>query len=222
MGDYFAQPCAETVVAGVLAFYRGLPSLLRLQGEKTWQGKEVRARLELLGHKTAIILGAGTIAQAIKRILEGFGTSVKLSAKTNPAAQILSYDDLLAQLPKTDLVINTLPGNLDNYVSEAFLQKMKQGSVYANVGRGNTTDEAALIKALKEGHLAGAVLDVTEQEPLPAQSPLWELDNVVLTQHTGGGQALEVEGKIDRFLKNLQLFLAGQEVPDKVTLSRGY
>ncbi|WP_181306246.1 D-2-hydroxyacid dehydrogenase [Rufibacter sp. XAAS-G3-1] len=222
MGDFFADACAETMVGGILAFYRGIPTLLKLQQEKSWQAKKVRFTLELLGQKSAIVLGAGTIGKAVKRMLEAFGTRVKMTARQNPAAEIHSREALFQHLPQTDIIINTLPGNLDKYVSEDFLLKMKKGSVYANVGRGNTTDEKALIAALQSGHLAGAVLDVTQQEPLPQESPLWRMDNVILTQHTGGGQAQETEGKIDRFLSNLHLFLAGQAVVDQVDLSQGY
>ncbi|MBC3539719.1 D-2-hydroxyacid dehydrogenase [Rufibacter sediminis] len=222
MGDFFAQACAETMVAGILALYRGLPTLQRLQQEKNWQGKAVRFTLDLLSEKKAIVLGAGTIGKAVKQLLEGFGTKVKMSARQNPAAEIHSLEDLFLELPYTDLVINTLPGNAGKYVSAAFIQQMKQGSLYANVGRGNTTDEAALIKALQQGQLAGAVLDVTEVEPLPQQSPLWEMENVLLTQHTGGGQAREMERKIDRFVSNLQRFIAGKPIQNQVNLAQGY
>ncbi|WP_210464937.1 D-2-hydroxyacid dehydrogenase [Rufibacter roseolus] len=222
MGNFFAEACAETMVAGILAFYRGIQDLVKLQQIQNWQGKKMRLKLDLLGQKTAIVLGAGTIGQAVKRILEGFGTKVKMTARQNPAAQIHSLDELFQHLPQTDIIINTLPGNLDKYVSRKFIQTMKKGSLYANVGRGNTTDETELIEALQSGHLAGAVLDVTEEEPLPKGNPLWEMENVLITQHTGGGQAREVEGKIERFVSNLQLFLAGEEVPDQVNLSQGY
>ncbi|WP_210488955.1 D-2-hydroxyacid dehydrogenase [Rufibacter aurantiacus] len=222
MGNFFAEACAETMVAGILAFYRGIQDLVKLQQIQNWQGKKMRLKLDLLGQKTAIVLGAGTIGQAVKRILEGFGTEVKMTARQNPAAQIHSLDELFQHLPHTDIIINTLPGNLDKYVSRKFIQTMKKGSLYANVGRGNTTDETALIEALQSGHLAGAVLDVTEEEPLPKGNPLWEMENVLITQHTGGGQAREVEGKIERFVSNLQLYLAGEEVSDQVNLSQGY
>ncbi|RNI30692.1 D-2-hydroxyacid dehydrogenase [Rufibacter latericius] len=222
MGDFFAEACAETMVAGILAFYRGLPELMRIQQKSEWKGKAVRFTLERLGQKSAIVLGAGTIGKAVKRMLEGFGTEVKMMARTNPAAHIHSSEELFQLLPLTDLVINTLPGNLDRYVSAEFLEQMKKGSLYANVGRGNTTDEEALIAALKSGHLAGAVLDVTQVEPLPKESPLWGLENVILTQHTGGGQAQETQGKIDRFLSNLQHYISGQQVADQITLGQGY
>ncbi|WP_205500717.1 D-2-hydroxyacid dehydrogenase [Rufibacter psychrotolerans] len=222
MGNFFAEACAETMVAGILALYRGLPTLVKLQQEKVWQGKQVRFTLELLSRKSVVILGAGTIGLAAKKMLEGFGANVLMTARHNPTAQIHSREKLLQHLPHTDIVINTLPGNLHHYVNADFIGQMKKGSLYANVGRGNTTDETALIKALEEGHLGGAVLDVTQVEPLPQESPLWQMENVLLTQHTGGGQAHEVERKIDRFLANLQRFSSGQEIRDQVSLSQGY
>ncbi len=222
MGDFFAMACAETMVAGILALYRGLPTLLRLQDAKSWQGKKVRFTLDLLSEKTALVLGAGTIGKATKKILEGFGTQVKMTARQNPEADIHSKEELFQRLPQADIVVNTLPGNAGKYVSAEFIRQMKKGSIYANVGRGTTTDEQALISALQEGHLAGAVLDVTETEPLPQDSPLWQMENVLLTQHTGGGQANEVERKIDRFLANLKRFLAGEEILGQVNLSQGY
>lgn len=95
-------------------------------------------------------------------------------------------------------------------------------AVFANVGRGTTVDEEALIKALQEKRIAGAVLDVTEVEPLPADNPLWEMPHVILTQHTGGGQASEDEGKVRFFAKNLTRFLEGKPVENQINLSRGY
>ncbi|WP_192820869.1 D-2-hydroxyacid dehydrogenase [Rufibacter sp. LB8] len=222
MGDFYAQACAETMVAGLLAFYRGIPTLVKLQEQKQWKGKLLRPNLELLSGKKVLVLGAGSIAQAIKKMLLGFGCQVWLSGRQNPAADLLSYEAILEQLPMVQIVINTLPGHLVHFVSADFFANMADGSLYASVGRGSTTDEAALITALQNQKLAGAVLDVTEQEPLPAFSPLWDLENVLLTQHTGGGQVLETEGKINRFLRNLDLFLAAKPVPDKVNLTQGY
>lgn len=222
MGDFFARPCAETMVAGILAFYRGMPDLVKAQIKKQWQNKFIRSGLDLLGTKKVIILGAGTIGQATKQMLTGFGCQVKMTARRNPAADIHSYEELLSVLPETDVVINTLPGGAEKYVSAAFLQAMKPQSLYASVGRGSTTDETALITALKAGQLAGAVLDVTEKEPLPESSPLWEMDNVILTQHTGGGYVLEDQGKVEQFLRNVNRFRNKEDLQNLVDLSRGY
>ena len=166
MGDFFARPCAETIVGGVLAFYRGIHTLTRWQTQKNWQGEKLRPMLRLLGQQQAVVLGAGAIGNYVKQMLTGFGCTVKMAARTNPAAEIHSLEDLLKILPYTKLVINTLPGSAEKYVSEEVFTALSQGAVYASVGRGETTDEQALIQALQSGKLAGAVLDVTEKEPL--------------------------------------------------------
>lgn len=222
MGDFFARPCAETMVGGILAFYRYLHVLVRSQEKKQWLGSSIRHSLDLLGTKKVIILGAGSIGLTIKQMLLGFGCQIKMTARRNPVAEIHSFDELLEALPETDLVINTLPGALEKYVSSEFIQAMKTGSLYASVGRGNTTDEKALTDALQTGKLAGAVLDVTEQEPLPEASPLWEMQNVILTQHSGGGYIGESEGKVRQLLSNVNRLLQGKDIENQVNLSQGY
>lgn len=222
MGDYFAWPCAETMVAGLLAHYRALPELVLLQSEARWVGAPIRARTGLLRAKRVIILGAGTIAQAVRQQLSGFGCVVHLLARTNPQAELHSRADLLAALPQADVVVNCLPGSADKFFGAAEFAALRPGSVYASVGRGNTTDEAALLAALQTGHLAGAVLDVTETEPLPTNHPLWALPQVLLTQHTGGGQPHEAEGKVAQLLRNLARLQAGQPLENLITLQQGY
>lgn len=222
MGDFFARPCAETIVGGVLAFYRGIHTLTKLQLKKEWQGEKARLFLRLLGEQQAIVLGAGAIGTCVKEMLQGFGCTVRMVARTNPAAAIHSREELMKVLPQTTLVINTLPGSAEKYVTADMLNALPPQAVYASVGRGETTDEQALIACLQEGKLAGAVLDVTEEEPLPVDSPLWEMDNVILTQHTGGGKSDELTGIASQFISNLQHFLKKEPLENPVELSRGY
>lgn len=222
MGDWFARPCAETIVGGILALYRGLNKLAVLQKEKKWVGAPIREELGLLYRKDVVVLGSGTIGLAVRSILAGFGANPRLVARSSAEADIRSREALFEILPFTDIVINTLPGAAGKYVDEDFLNTMKKGSVYANVGRGSTTDEQALIRLLTSGDLAGAVLDVTEKEPLPAESPLWDMRNVILTQHSGGGQANEDSGKAANFIENFSRFLKGEKILFEVSLSRGY
>lgn len=222
MGDYFAQPCAETMLAGILAFYRRLPTLLHAQQSKNWINPTIRTQLDTVRSKQIVILGAGSIALALQKMLLAFGATVTLVAHTNPLARIHSFEELRPLLPSQNIVINTLPGTADHYVREAFFEAMAPGSLYASVGRGNTTDEHALIRHLKQGKLAGAVLDVTAQEPLPVSNPLWEMHNVILTQHTGGGQTEENEAKVQLFLANLQRHLQGSPLINVVDLKKGY
>ncbi|RTQ44731.1 D-2-hydroxyacid dehydrogenase [Hymenobacter gummosus] len=222
VGDFFAWPCAETIVGGILAHYRHLDELAVLQSRREWVGAPIRRQLRLLRGQHVIVLGAGAIGQAVRAQLGGFQCQVQLLARTDPQAQLHSKEELRAALPTTDLVVNCLPGSAEGFFSAALIRAMRPGSVYASVGRGNTTDEPALIEALQSGHLGGAVLDVTAQEPLPADHPLWLLPNVLLTQHTAGGQPHEDEGKVDIFLANLQRLRRGELPENLVELRRGY
>jgi glyoxylate/hydroxypyruvate reductase A len=222
MGDFFAWACAETMVAGLLALYRRLPELVLLQAKQQWVGAEVRGRQGLLRSKRVIILGSGTIGQAVREQLSGFGCAVQFLARTDPQAQLHTKEELTAGLSETDVVVNCLPGSADKFFSADLVTAMRPGSIYASVGRGNTTDEPALLSALQAGQLGGAVLDVTATEPLPPSHPLWTLPHVLLTQHTGGGQPWEAEGKIDQLVRNLARLGAGQPLENVVNLADGY
>ena len=222
LADYFSIPCAETIIAGIMAFYRGVDELTLLKAEKRWVGAPLRFRLNLLTGKRVVILGAGSIGQAVKKMLSGFDCDISMVARSHPSANIHSPEALLEVLPETDLVINCLPGMAKGFFTAEMIDALPSTAVFANVGRGTTVDEEALIKALQEKRIAGAVLDVTETEPLPSDNPLWEMPHVVLTQHTGGGQASEDEGKVRFFVKNLTRFLEGKPVENQINLSRGY
>jgi len=222
VGDMSAVPCAETIVSGILAFYRGVHHMVRNQVEKKWVGEKITNELQILGEKKVIILGSGAIGQHVKKILKAFGCEIQMTAKSDPDADIHSFEDLLKQLPENDLIVNTLPGSLDKYVSAQFFGKMKKGSLYASIGRGNTTDEKAMIKSLESGRLIGAVLDVTEIEPLPENSKLWKMENVILTQHTGAGHQNQDAVKVEKFAANIDKFLKGKKIADEVKLSDGY
>ncbi|MFN8344377.1 MAG: D-2-hydroxyacid dehydrogenase [Spirosomataceae bacterium] len=222
LADYFSVPCAETIVAGIMAFYRGLDELTLLKAEKRWVGSPIRFRLNLLTGKRVVILGAGSIGQAVRKLLSGFDCQINMVARSHPAAAIHSPEELLSILPDTDLVINCLPGAAKGFFTAEMFRALPATAVFANVGRGSTVDEAALIAALQEKRLAGAVLDVTAIEPLPSDNPLWEMPNVILSQHTAGGQASEDEGKVNFFVRNFKRFINGQPLENQVDLAKGY
>lgn len=135
MGDLFSQDCAETIIGGILALYRGLNHLIKFQLDKEWRAQEIRPFTESLGDKKVLILGSGTIGLAVKKALSGFGCQIKTTARNNPIADFHSFEEILKALPETDLVINTLPGTLTHYVSQTFIEAMRKGSIYANIGR---------------------------------------------------------------------------------------
>lgn len=222
MGDFFAWPCAETMVAGVLGLLRYIPELAVLQARKQWVGAPLRPRLGLLRGKQVIILGRGTIGQAVAQQLTGFGCTVQFLARTDPQAQLHTKPELWAALPSADIVVNCLPGSAKGFFSGELIGAMRPDALYASVGRGTTTDEPALIEALRAGRLGGAVLDVTAQEPLPVENPLWSLPRVLLTQHSGGGQPGEDEGKVDILLRNLRHLRQHEALENQVQLERGY
>jgi phosphoglycerate dehydrogenase-like enzyme len=222
MGDFFAWPCAETMVAGLLAHYRVLPELVRLQTQQQWQSLGVRARTGLLRGQRVVLLGAGAIAQAVRQQLMGFECQVQLLARTNPAATLHSRSELLQVLPTTTILLNCLPGSAGPFVDAELLAALPVGSLYASVGRGNTTHEPALLAALQSNQIAGAILDVTASEPLPAGHPFWTMPQVLLTQHTGGGQPHEAEGKVHQLLRNLAHLRAAEPLENVVQLTEGY
>lgn len=221
---FFAQPCAETAIAGVLALYRKLDELARLQQEQTWVGAALRRQLTLLRGKRVVLLGTGSIAQATRRILDGFACVTTYFGRTSALADIRSVDELKRVLPNADLVINSLPGTdeTDRFFSADLFALLRPSAVFVNVGRGSTVDERALIEVLRARRIGGAVLDVTWEEPLPSGHPLWTAPNTLLTQHTGGGFAEEDRGKVDFFLQNLARYQSGQALENAVDVAQGY
>ena len=217
---FFAQPVAESAVAGIMALYRRIDELTRLQTNKQWVGSKMRPTMQLLHQKRVLVLGAGAIGQAIQTILSGFDCSVTFVRQSKPPT-IADLDELL---PDTDIIISVLPETEDttDIFTEKRLYILKPSAILVNAGRGSLIDEAALLNALRDGKLAGAVLDVTREEPLPADHPFWSCPNLLLTQHTGGGYEDEDIDKVRVFLRNLVKYRAGKPVDNVIDFERGY
>jgi glyoxylate/hydroxypyruvate reductase len=214
---YFGQSVAETTVAGILGIYRKIDELARLQTQKKWVGSPIRETLYLLTKKKVLILGSGAIGLKTKQLLSGFECETTvLNSKT--ISQIANY------LPETDILISTLPDTSETkgLISKAYLEMLKPSALFVNVGRGTNVDEKSLIEILQAKRIMGAVLDVTETEPIPSDSILWEMDNVLLTQHSSGGWIEESAGKVKFFLANLDRFEKGEELLNIVDLEKGY
>ena len=214
---YFGLSVAETTVAGILGVYRKIDELARLQTLAKWIGNPIRENLYLLSKKKVLVLGSGAIAQKIKQLLSGFECETTLlDSKT--ISQITDY------LPLTDILISTLPETTETkgLVSKEYLEMLNSTALFVNVGRGTNVDEQALIEILQTKRIMGAVLDVTEVEPIPMESPLWEMENVLLTQHSSGGWNEESSGKVKFFLENLERFEKGDELLNTVDLAKGY
>ncbi len=233
---------AEHALLMLLAFSHRLPLLMRQQAARTWGGEMERRRdftpSELLG-ATVGVIGYGAIGREIGRIAHSFGMRVLAVAPsagsllpkplTYQVPQLIDLpgkdpdafytpDRLLEMLPQCDYVVLVTPRNASTYhlFDAAAFAAMKPGAVLVNIARGGVVDEAALIAALDSGRLAGAALDVFEQEPLPLESPLWHMDNVILSPHIAGLTSRYFEVVFDIFSTNLRRFLAGEPLINQV------
>lgn len=238
-----ATPIAEYVFASLLAHRWRVPHWTHCQREGEWpSGRwELYARPELRD-STLGILGYGSIGREVGRLAKAFGMRVlalRHSAGRTDRGYTPSHtgdpegviperiyrpDSLHEMLTECDYVVISLPLTQDteHMIGEAELQAMKPSAYLVNIARGGIIDESALIKALRKGWIAGAGLDVFEQEPLPADSPLWGLQNVLMSPHVAGFTPRYDERAATLFAENLGRYLAGQPLLNLVEKSKGY
>lgn len=209
---FFGQPVAESALAGILALRRGVDKLVSLKEKKEWQGNALRPGLTLLRNANVLIAGGGNIGQTFRKIISGFDPVVTVFDKDPQLADITSPEEFDRRLAASDIVFSCLPDTPETkgFFNEERFRRMIPSSIFVNVGRGSVVDEGCLTNRLKNNTIAGAVLDVTNREPLPAESGLWDCPNLVLTQHTGGGSRSELKGKVSVFLENMELYLGGK------------
>ncbi|TJY41099.1 D-2-hydroxyacid dehydrogenase [Cohnella pontilimi] len=209
-----AYPISENILAMMMMFARKLHTAVRYQGRKEWGSF---GQLNEIHGRTVGIIGVGAIGEETARLAKAFGMKVlgvRLSGQPTPNVdRMFDLTGLHEVLQQSDYVVNTLPSTerTRHMFGRAEFQAMKLTAYYLNIGRGATTDTEALIEALREGSIAGAGLDVFEQEPLPAESPLWEMDNVIMTPHNAGSNVEYDARAMDIFLQNLQDYLNGRE-----------
>lgn len=223
-----APNMAEHAIAFMLAFARAFPEFWREQQRRSWRGWDDRPAFFELTNQTVLLLGTGAIGQAIAARLHPFGCRIIGARRTTGSLagfdQVVTFDTVSDVLPEVDHVISTLPMTpfTDKIVDSAFFERMKPGSYFHNLGRGGTVDQDALIEALERGHLAGAGLDVTDPEPLPEDSPLWDAPNTIITGHTSGNSPLFMQRAVDLLRENLRRYGAGDELLSVVNLEYGY
>ncbi|MBL0888010.1 phosphoglycerate dehydrogenase [Myceligenerans sp. I2] len=194
------ETVAEHTLMLILATVRRLPEALAAQREHRWAGEMAAAQADPAtdGHWTlsgahVVLWGFGSIAERLAPMLGALGarvTGVAGSAGTRGGYDVVGPDGLAGLLPGTDLLVSLLPSvpSTRHALDAAVLAKLPTHARFVNAGRGSTVDETALVDALRSGRLAGAALDVMETEPLPADSPLWDCPNLVLTPHVAGGR----------------------------------
>lgn len=201
---------AEYIIANILACYQGVFARRAYQQAHQWR----KTVFKELWHTRWLLVGFGNIGQAVAQRLRAFDCeviAVRRSGQAHPLAeQVITLDQLAEHLPQVDGVIIACPltEETTGLVDEAFFQRLKPGATLVNIARGKIVDEPALINALKQGIVAQAILDVFDPEPLPADSPLWDLDNVLISPHSSNaGENTPLRGDL-LFLENLRRYLA--------------
>lgn len=224
-----ATNIAEHVIACMLAFARRLPKLIRMQADRSWDGRRIVGVFELSG-QTVALAGLGDIGQAVATRAQALGMST-VGVRRNPELPrpdgvdtMMSSERLHEALASADHVVNSLPltNATRGFFDTAAFEAMRPGAYFYNVGRGKTVDTNALIAALESGKLAGAALDVTDPEPLPKESPLWDMPNVIITGHTSGKTPHMWPRVFSLVETNLRRYQAGDPLVNVVDLESGY
>lgn len=214
-----ARAVSEHAMSLILAHTRRLPEARDNQAKRAWRGMigDPAAREDELGGKTLLIVGLGRIGQRLAHLAKAFDMKV-VGVRRDPAAGkgaadfVHAFGELHSLLPQADVVALTCPltPETQNMIDAKAIAAMKPGAHLVNVARGRCVDEADLIAALQSGKLASAGLDCFHDEPLPADSPLWNIPNVLVTPHTGG-ETRRYEGNVnDLLVENLDRLWRGQ------------
>jgi phosphoglycerate dehydrogenase-like enzyme len=222
-----AQPIAQTAIAGLLMLARGFPAWIEAQRSRTWrQFRGSQGPADLSG-QTLCVLGMGSIGAEIARLAQALGLTVigirrspRLPA--DPVSEMHAPAALAAVLPRCQWLAIACPltDATRRLVDAPMLARLPRGARVINVARGEIVDESALIEALQSGHLAGAYLDVFETEPLPAESLLWALPNVIVTPHNSGASSGNDARVMALFAANLERWLSGQPLVNEVAATK--
>ena len=222
-----ATPIGEFVLCVMLMFCKGAPKFVRAQERRQW----VRYMPQELFGKTVGVVGMGHIGSEVARLAKAFGCRViatrRSVAQRTPGElidELLPPSELPALLAESDFVVLSVPLTKEtrHLIGEAELRAMKPTGVLINIARGAVVDEAALVRALKEGWIGGAGLDVFEREPLPPESELWGMENVILSPHLSGGTEIYNQRAVGIFCENLRRYLAGERLLNLADAERGY
>ncbi|PYN57012.1 MAG: D-2-hydroxyacid dehydrogenase [Candidatus Rokuibacteriota bacterium] len=211
------------IMAFVLAFARGLHDYIPRQIRREWRPEPLDTGVVHLPGATALIVGVGGIGAEAARLAAAFGMHViGVDARRREAPpgvlKLDGPDALDSLLPLADFVILTVPHTpaTEGFMNRARFRQMKRTAFFINIGRGRTTRLDDLVEALRAGEIAGAGLDVFEQEPLPAEHPLWAMPGVLITPHTAGHGPHLDDRRFEILLDNCRRFLAGQPLRNVV------
>lgn len=235
---------AEYAIAGLLSFAHRFPAMFDLQRRGVWDDGERRKLMPIaLRGRTIGIVGYGAIGRETARLAQALGMRVRVAVRDvtrraydgwllpgtgDPDGALpdawLSIADLDELLAQSDVVVLAVPlaGGTRRMLDAARIGCMRPGAVLVNIGRGALVDQDALIAALESGALGGAVLDVTDPEPLPAAHPLWRVPNVIVTPHISGQSPMMLDTVMEIFSENLRRYANGEPLMNVVQRSLGY
>ncbi|MCL5428546.1 MAG: D-2-hydroxyacid dehydrogenase [Chloroflexi bacterium] len=239
-----APQVAEHALALMLAIGHHLPEMVADQSRSQWATQRTQRYIpkELI-NSTVGIIGYGSVGQRLARMLQSFGVTIlankrdllragsadyQVDGQGDPAAdlprRLYPGKALRSLLKECDYVVVTVPLTEETrgMLGAKQLSAMKPNAVLVDVSRGGVVDQEALIHALEKGQLAGAGLDVFAEEPLPADNPLWEMPNVLISPHVAGLSPHYVERAFALFKENLRRYIGGEELLNKIDLERGY
>jgi D-2-hydroxyacid dehydrogenase (NADP+) len=228
-------PMAEHILGTLVALARRFPDCVRYQQQshwaqqELWDGVPAALRPRELRGQTVLFIGFGAIGREVAKIAQPLGVriwAVTRSGKADKdlAERVFPAAALREALPQADFVVLAAPETPETtrMIGAREFALMKPSAYFVNVSRGTLVDEPALIQALEQGKFAGAALDVTSEEPLPTESPLWKLDNVFITPHMSAVSEHLWDRQTDLVIENLERWFSGRELVNRVDLARGY
>lgn len=210
---------SEHAIAMILAFTRQLHIARDNQRQGCWRGmvSEPAEREDEVHGKTLLVYGLGTIGARVAALAKALGMEVigvkrEIGAHSGDADEVVAPADFPAMLPRADFVVLTCPltPQTEGLIGAAALAAMRPGAYLVNVARGGCVDQGALVAALRRGAIAGAALDTVQQEPLAADSPLWGMENVIITPHTAGETRRYEDNVLDILVENLDRLRRGE------------
>ena len=221
-----AVPLSEWVLTGVLHFVKDIPELQARQRAHRWERTAVGA----LAGRRAVVVGLGHVGRRVGEVLAALGVEVWGAGRAGSSydrptlARVGSTTELAGMLPGCDVLVlcSPLTTETEGIIGRAELALLPEHAILVNIGRGHLVDEDAMIEALQAGRLGGAVLDVARVEPLPQDSPLWDLDNVLICPHSASTFATENSALVELFLDNLQRYRTGAPMRNLYQTDRGY
>lgn len=218
---------ALTTIGYIISFLRRFPELQRRQQRHEWSKRFEEPMKDTEGLTVAVV-GAGAIGGEVARLSQGIGMrtiGVKRNVMPLPYFdEVYAVKDLDLALEQADFVVIVTPLTDDTYhlIDKERLEHMKSSAVLINIGRGPVVDENALVEALQKGIIGGAALDAVEKEPLAADSPLWDMDNVILTPHCSADSDKYMDRAVDLFCENLRRYEAGEPLLNEIDLKQKY